>query len=710
MSEDRRQPLLKRAQGKSAEDRTFFEKIAVGIYGEGKELLPDLQLDDNFEDLITQLPLEVQDDVLRYKNIFRATPEVVETFLEEYRDKGFSDYIEKARFYDDGIKLADQDQLRFQDYNYLGKGSYDAAYRKDKAGDKARQIIQESLPGQALIGPTVGLATAVKGTAELVASLSDLYLDTEILDNVEQALGDVDINKIYEGDAGTLARFTSLLAQYGTGFAIAQKITKKIAGKAIKTKLAEKAAKKLALSEGGKNLAKFGGYYMLPAGIADTVVSTSDQQSLGEIFGKDDGNLVQNILYNTSLEDLEGLSGKERAAALLRNKLKFGAEGTTFMGSLKLVGPAIKFFGTGSGVILNNIVGPTLTGAAKVITYKDVIPGAFRAIGKNFDKGLTKAGIPNSNLWKFGDFQSGIKSGVFRGLDEVVSRLKSGGKFDVQTRNELKKIEGLNKSAKKDFDIFAKALDKSMYQLVNAGFNDILFNTSTAQRAMTYWDDVLKYMRGELKLNQLPKPLQEYSLATRKLIDKQQEKIVPILKDMKIKDDTIKNMGKYFKTSYEIFKNNKFRAPKEDYQTAIKYFEQLMKKAGKTYKDIPKGSTLYNQKINKDAIQTVNKVLEIGRSEGTTPAQRLKAIVSVMDGEKIPKNTFAKFFSKEQLLPDEIAKLLGRVDDPKSIIMDTIAEQAYIVNNYNAYKEIAEFGLGKFLFRNTDEFQDFLIV
>ena len=44
-----------------------------------------------------------------------------------------------------------------------------------------------------------------------------------------------------------------------------------------------------------------------------------------------------------------------------------------------------------------------------------------------------------------------------------------------------------------------------MYKLVNAGFNDILFNTSTAQRAMTYWDDVLKYMRGELKLDQIPK-------------------------------------------------------------------------------------------------------------------------------------------------------------------------------------------------------------
>ena len=708
MSEDRRQPFLKRAQGKSADDRTFFEKLAVSIYGEDKPILPDLTLDEDLENIVEQLPLDVQGDVARYKNIFRETPEVLENYLKEYRDKGFSNYIEEGNFYDD-LELRGDDQLRLQDYNFLGKGMYDAAYRKDEAGGKARQKILESVPGQLATGVSVGLGTAVRGTSELVASLSDLYLDTEILDNVERALGDVDINKIYEGDAGTLARFTSILTQYGTGFAVAQKIVKKLAGKAIKTRLAEKSAKALLKTEGAKNLAKFGGYYMLPAGIADTAVSTTDQQSLGEIFGKDDGNLVQNILYNTSLEDIEGLTGKERAAAVLRNKLKFGAEGTAFMGTLKLIGPAVKTTAKGTGVLLNNVVGPALTGAAKVITYKNVIPEGFKIISKGFDKAVTKSGIPKQEFWKFGDFQSGVKSAVFRGLDEVTSRLKSGGKFNVQTRNELKRVEGLNKSAKKDFDIFAKALDGEMYKLVNAGFDDILFNTGTANRAMTYWDDVLKYMRGELKLNQLPKSLQQYSQAIRKLVDDQQEKIVPILKDMKIKDDTLKNMGRYFKTSYEIFKNNKFRAPKEDYQAAIKYFEELMKKAGKTYRGVGSGTDLYKQKLNKDAIQTVNKVLEIGRAEGTTPAKRLKAIVNVMEGEKIPKNTFAKFFGKEQLLPDQVARLLGRVEDPKAIIMDTIAEQAYIVNNYNAYKEIADFGLGKFLFRNTNEFQDFLI-
>ena len=69
-----------------------------------------------------------------------------------------------------------------------------------------------------------------------------------------------------------------------------------------------------------------------------------------------------------------------------------------------------------------------------------------------------------------------------------------------------------------------------MYKLVNAGFNDILFNTSTAQRAMTYWDDVLKYMRGELKLDQIPKSLQQYSQAIKKLVDDQQEKNTSYLK------------------------------------------------------------------------------------------------------------------------------------------------------------------------------------
>ena len=87
---------------------------------------------------------------------------------------------------------------------------------------------------------------------------------------------------------------------------------------------------------------------------------------------------------------------------MLRNKLKFGAEGTAFLGALKLVGPTIKFGAKGTGVILSNVVDPALTGTTKLLaSEKSGLPKLFRAVAKNTDKALTKAGIPNKNFGNF---------------------------------------------------------------------------------------------------------------------------------------------------------------------------------------------------------------------------------------------------------------------------------------------------------------------
>ena len=100
----------------------------------------------------------------------------------------------------------------------------------------------------------------------------------------------------------------------------------------------------------------------------------------------------------------------------------------------------------------------------------------------------------------------------------------------------------------------------------------------------------------------------------------------------------------------------------------------------------------------------VNRILSIGRSEGSTPAQRLKAIANAAQELKIPKTTFNKFFSDEQYLPDAIAKLLGKVEDPKQVIMDTIVEMAHTANSAKAYREIAEFGMDNFIFKNRRDY------
>ena len=76
-------------------------------------------------------------------------------------------------------------------------------------------------------------------------------------------------------------------------------------------------------------------------------------------------------------------------------------------------------------------------------------------------------------------------------------------------------------------------------------------------------------MKGNIKLKQLPDSLQSSSFAIRKLIDDYSTELSPILKGMNVKDDLVKNMGRYLHTSYEIFKNSKYRADKETYQGAI---------------------------------------------------------------------------------------------------------------------------------------------
>lgn len=80
------QPYLKNALEKAPEDRSFFEKLSVGIYGPGIEdredrNKPSAILDENYKDFVEELPAEVQLDVDRYLNIFKNDPTPVIEFF-----------------------------------------------------------------------------------------------------------------------------------------------------------------------------------------------------------------------------------------------------------------------------------------------------------------------------------------------------------------------------------------------------------------------------------------------------------------------------------------------------------------------------------------------------------------------------------------------------------------------------------------------------
>ena len=131
MDESKKQqirPFLQGALDKDPLDRTFLEKLAVGIYGPGIEAREDANkpsavLDEEYSEFVLDLPGEVQADVDRYLNIFRNDPTPVIEFLNEYKEKGYSDYFKDSKNFSD---VADKkDFARYSDYNFLGKGASD---------------------------------------------------------------------------------------------------------------------------------------------------------------------------------------------------------------------------------------------------------------------------------------------------------------------------------------------------------------------------------------------------------------------------------------------------------------------------------------------------------------------------------------------------------------------------------------------------------
>ena len=153
----------------------------------------------------------------------------------------------------------------------------------------------------------------------------------------------------------------------------------------------------------------------------------------------------------------------------------------------------------------------------------------------------------------------------------------------------------------------------------------------------------------------------------------------------------------------EIFKNSSWRASKEAVDEGIKYFMNLLRQSDPQYVDARKGSQAYKRLVA-DATEKVNSILAIGRREGTTPGMRLKEIMNEAAAIKAPVN----IFKDVKNIPDEIANLLGKVRDPKNIILDTLVEQAHTIHSFNAYRELARSGLGRWIFRNRNEYLDFV--
>ena len=745
---------------KPESERTFFEKAAVKVWGPLKDqsklnekntgrAIPS----NEYKKKIRKLPK--RGDIERLYEIFNQDTSIVEEHIDQLLTTGestvFNDLNKvKEKVHPDNYK-------KYTDFLYLGNSLYDLTYRSNEAAgkQKLRTLIKKPYI-QPIVGVSAGVYNAYQGAAELIAVIGDTTgLTEDALAKLEKAMPALDLEEIYGQGSGSFAKAVSVLAQYGLGWSIARKIVTKILKKAGKKKIAGKTLSETAekISKGSKigkystNLAKFGAYWALPAAIGDTVVSNQSNMTLGDIFGSKDGGKLKQVLAKSKTIDLTGLTGKERAAAVLKNKLIFGAEGTALFGGISLVGPSLKLAAKTIGVGLKYGVEPALVLPARLLTYDITkqgmaitnpwsrakipfsktpmpktllelkkfkwqeklgkskyadmasIPGWFRLIAKGGDKVKTKLGIPDYNLWKFEAFNGGNWKSYFRRVvAESHARFKSDFLYDPQTGQILRTVEDKIRAASKTADLHMKNLDRLMYKLLNKGFLSNAFSTQTQNAALRHWDDVLRFMRGEIKIDALPKSLRFDSREIRSIIDKQTEQLQPIIKDkaLEVKQTLIDNMGKYLHTSYRIFQNSKWRPPKEIYDDAVEYFMKVLKPS---YRNLSIGD------LKQMAKGKVNDLLTIGRSEGSTSGKRIQDIAAAAKDVEIP----GQIFKDMKAIPDEVARLMGRIEDPKNIILNTIMEQAHTLHSWRAYKDLSRLGLNKWIWKNQKSYDEWAL-
>lgn len=690
------------------------------------------KLPNDIQSYIGTLPDKDKDKVLRYADIFRDNPAPVIEYINDIKKFGSESEAKKqggtAKLlnpYDvSWIKQQeelDEDAKRFLRYSIHGSDIYDISDRADIIGQQKQKEFYDRKLVKIIRGPLLEAESAARGITKAGAAVIDLvpYLNTDLVNYIEAHWDEVP--KTREG----LEKFSGDIAEFGISYLTGKKllqglgflsnkaapdITKKILQKF--TPATKNTTDKLVSTS---DIAQKAGYwgratemskYFIEGGIAYGIgsVLTRDDERDKTLFGD---NL--DLLDATKITETKGLTGREKAAETLKNKLKFGAEGTVLMGGLTVAGryvavPALK---TVNNVVLKptfNFVGDTVFNPiAKFAAQEKImlplasgigfveIPG-FPTVARGIKTVADKV-LPDPTNWKLYSTTSGpIKERIQALADKyILTPLRTAGKNTPEGRAIFMEGEQLVAKYRKSVDIDLNEIEKGLYKTLNISFKDRIFKTATPVAAKEYLESFLSYLKGEVNINTLPKVMHEPAKRIRSTIDELSLKITPYLKGNEdLQKAFLDNIGKYVRNSYEIFRGR--FTPSEQYKKAAEdYFKSLIVKQNTTYKNPNKINEL-----NRLASQRVEQIIQVG-TEGTTPAERLQTIAKL-------STPISNLIAKKNI-PEVIQKLLGKVEDPRTIVLDTVGNQAQLLSHFTTHRRFLDYGLkNNLIFKSPEEF------
>ena len=551
-----------------------------------------------------------------------------------------------------------------------------------------------------------------KGTEDISFNIGDfatMGIDAVAGTNLNEKLTEkFEENKI-ESSETFLGKATQILTNYGVAGGAAFKIMNRLR-KVAPIKKA-KAAMRLKGGRKFSTIASRAGYMAGAFGATDFLASRPDTPTL----------------YTTP-ESLEGLDGRERAAATFRNRLRFGAEGASVGAGFTLLGkPVALGFKYGIFKPTAKVASLGLKGVDKVVVQpasyllskdKIVIPtiskklqkaSAFTlekviargALGLRTGRMYLKDELPPFKQWRMFSVTQDAQplKRDLKKLDNVLSWFRSlGTKSPDQYRMTTAARQEI-KARSRTIEKYLEDIEMRAYNMAK-GFKK-LYDTKTTSPASkdVYLDQVLSYLKKELPLDKLPKQLQNPAKGLDKELVQLKAKFADLLPAGELKQYMLDNVQNYMRKSFAVFTNPSYQPPKEVTAGAVKFLEGLIAKNENMRLAALRvsGNLTPEQKINNYANVLVKKLLRDGKVDGDDPLEILQRIAK--------RDLYdEKLIRTGEELPTAIKRLLGEENNLRSSVLLTSSHAITNSVNKRLADRLAAVGRKEgWLFRTADD-------
>lgn len=421
----------------------------------------------------------------------------------------------------------------------------------------------------------------------------------------------------------------------------------------------------------------------------------------------------------SKLEDTKNLSGREKAIAEFKNRLRYGKEGTTIGAGFGLLGKPLALgfkYGLYTAIDVGGLGARTaqrvINPITKVVARTPGLPtvaktaratGSF--IGKDIATRLA-VGVTNPKLllrkipplkeWKKFTYMSEDPLQVkLKKLDDKLNFFRSVG---VLTSNVAQVSQGalaLLRSQQKTVETLQNDLNKTAYNLAKdlrkiydrKGLKD--FAPTTERLFKQYLDFLEDYILGQRPLQDLPEAMRNSSQSLKNKL----EDIHKNFKDVLDKDELLKDGAQTFKDVYRrtfaIFTNENWapRLGDETFDNMKDFMKGVISKNKDLIDDANKAYPNAKDPVEEFAVQRTYDMLHTAKQGGKDPLDVLQGFA----GKSWLRISDEKNFVKTgEELPDVVKKFLGQERDVRTSVLTTAADLISFTSMRRVYDEVAD--------------------